>query len=210
VLNVFNSYEQLAGGKHGWIASTNVPTGAPHPPGRDGNRHVLSGWDFNTNTSSATTDGVNHYYFNVTNSAEQCRVHRRGDAGLEPPAKQTNINNLDLFLSTRQQQSCHVQHEPRGQRQHIFVPQFAQGRYDLQVWKAGGTPSATNETYALAWEFFSPSLNDSKIRHEHFNLVAGLSGRICRSSGDQSRFAAAWSTNNPAPVVTNNQNVHSC
>jgi hypothetical protein len=30
---------------------------------------VLSGWDFNTNTSSSTSDGVNHYYFNVTNSA---------------------------------------------------------------------------------------------------------------------------------------------
>ena len=54
VLNVFNSYEQLAGGKHGYIASTSVPTGSAHPPtGATGTIGALSGWDFNTNTSSS-------------------------------------------------------------------------------------------------------------------------------------------------------------
>ena len=32
MLNVFNSYEQLAGGKHGYIVSTSVSSGRPHPP----------------------------------------------------------------------------------------------------------------------------------------------------------------------------------
>jgi len=32
VVNVFNAYEQLAGGKHGFIASTTVGTGGAHPP----------------------------------------------------------------------------------------------------------------------------------------------------------------------------------
>jgi hypothetical protein len=68
VLNVFNSYEQLVGGKHGYIVSTSVSTNSPHPPAGDtGTVSVLSGWDFNTNSSSATSDVVKHYYFNVTN-----------------------------------------------------------------------------------------------------------------------------------------------
>ena len=68
VLNVFNSYKQLTGGKHGYIVSTSVATNSPHlPTGATGTVGVLSGWDFNTNTSTATTDGVKHYYFNVTN-----------------------------------------------------------------------------------------------------------------------------------------------
>ena len=69
VLNVFNSCEQLTGGKHGYIVSTSVATNSPHPPtGATGTVSVLSGWDFNTNSSSATTMGMNHYYFDVTNS----------------------------------------------------------------------------------------------------------------------------------------------
>src|SRR5208283_628756 len=58
VLNVFNSYEQLAGGRHGYIVSTSVSTGGAHPPtGASGTVSTLSGWDFNTNTSSASSDG---------------------------------------------------------------------------------------------------------------------------------------------------------
>src|SRR5207248_2225856 len=32
ILNVYNSYVQLTGGQHSFIASTSVPTGAPSPP----------------------------------------------------------------------------------------------------------------------------------------------------------------------------------
>ncbi|HEY5040881.1 MAG TPA: S8 family serine peptidase, partial [Verrucomicrobiae bacterium] len=47
VLNVLNSYEQLAGGKHGYVISTTVSTGGAHPPtGATGSIAVLSGWDF--------------------------------------------------------------------------------------------------------------------------------------------------------------------
>ena len=73
VLDVFNSYKQLAGGKHGFIVSTTGSTGGAHPPtGATGTVGVLSGWDFNTNTSGkfpSQFDAVNHYYFDVTNSA---------------------------------------------------------------------------------------------------------------------------------------------
>jgi hypothetical protein len=32
VLNVFNSYKQLAGGKHSYVDSSSVATGGAHPP----------------------------------------------------------------------------------------------------------------------------------------------------------------------------------
>ncbi len=45
VLNVFNSYEQLTGGKNGYIVSNSVPSGSPHPPtGNTGTVGTLSGW----------------------------------------------------------------------------------------------------------------------------------------------------------------------
>jgi len=57
VLNVFNSYKQLAGGKHGYIVSTTVSAGGAHPPtGAGGTIVALSGWDFNTNTTSGTSE----------------------------------------------------------------------------------------------------------------------------------------------------------
>ena len=89
VLNVFNSYEQLAGGKQSYIVSTSVITNSPHPPtGATGTVGVLNGWDFNTNASSATADAVKHYYFNVTNGREHGPVHRHRHAGLEPAQRQ--------------------------------------------------------------------------------------------------------------------------
>ena len=62
VLNVLNAYEQLAGGKHGYVVSTTVATGGAHPPtGPSGSIAVLSGWDFNTKLTrreSSATDTV--------------------------------------------------------------------------------------------------------------------------------------------------------
>src|SRR5665213_1782073 len=76
VLNVLNSYEQLAGGKNNFISATTISPGDPHPPdGSTGTISKLSGWDFNSIASaddgffSTAADGVNHYFFNVTNNA---------------------------------------------------------------------------------------------------------------------------------------------
>ena len=77
---------------------------------------------------------------------------------------QTNINNLDLFLyNCANSKSGELQHQSREQRgTHLPDPNLAQGRYDLQVWKAGGTNIvSTNELYALAFEFYSDRLSIS-------------------------------------------------
>ncbi len=102
VLNVFNSYEQLAGGKRGYIASTTVSAGGTHPPNAaTGTVGVLNGWDFNTNTSGGfpfPSDAVNHYYFEVTNADSGAMFAASATLVWERHQNQTAINNLALFL----------------------------------------------------------------------------------------------------------------
>jgi hypothetical protein len=209
VLNVFNSYKQLIGGKRGYIVSTSVTIGNPHPPtGATGTVGVLSGWDFNTNSSSATSDVVKHYYFNVTNSVSNALFTATLTLVWNRQQNQSSINNLNLFLyNAANSNLVAVSTSAVDNVEHIFVPKFAQGRYDLQVWKAGGlTIVSSSEAYALAFEFFSMSLNVAK---SDTNVVLKWpvypTGFILESTTNLIS-PILWSTNNPAAAVTNNQN----
>ncbi|MGB8371254.1 MAG: S8 family serine peptidase [Limisphaerales bacterium] len=208
VLNVFNSYEQLAGGRHGYIVSTSVSTGGAHPPtGASGTVSTLSGWDFNTNTSSASSDGVNHYYFNVTNGVGNATFTATATLVWNRQRNQTNINNLALFLYdaiSSNLVACSTSLVDNVE--HLFVPNLAPSRYDLQVWKAGGSFVSSNETYALAFEFFSMPLG---IVMSGTNVVLQWplypAGFVLESATNLNP-PVSWNTNGPAPVVTNNQN----
>jgi hypothetical protein len=206
VLNVFNSYEQLAGGKHGYIVSTSVSTNNPHPPTGDTNTvGALSGWDFNTNSSSAGNDVIKHYYFNATNNLSSAPFTATATLVWNRHQNKTNLNNLDLFLYdaiSGNLVACSTSLVDNVE--HIFVPKLPQGRYDLQVWKQGGATVSASETYALAWEFFSMPLN--------IDTNAGLSwpvyptGFVVESTTNLNS-PPVWSTNNlPSPAVTNQQN----
>jgi len=208
VLNVFNSYEQLAGGRHGYIVSTSVSTGGAHPPtGASGTVGTLSGWDFNTNTSSASSDGVNHYYFNVTNGVSNATFTATATLVWNRQRNQPDINNLDLFLYdaiSSNLVACSTSLVDNVE--HLFVPNLAPGRYDLQVWKAGGSFVSSSETYALAFEFFSMPLG---IVMSGTNVVLQWplypAGFVLESATNLNP-PVSWNTNGPAPVVTNNQN----
>jgi hypothetical protein len=212
VLNVFNSYKQLIGGKRGYIVSTSVSIDTPHPPtGATGTVGVLSGWDFNTNTSvvhPAALDAVNHYYFNVTNSSSNAAFTATATLVWNRQQSQTGINNLNLFLYNAANSNlvaCSTSLVDNVE--HIFMSKLPQGRYDLQVWKAGGSGIvSTSEAYALAFEFFSMSLNVAK---SGTNVVLKWpvypTGFILESTTNLIS-PILWSTNNPAPAVTNNQN----
>ena len=208
VLNVFNSYEQLTGGKHGYIVSMSVFTNSPHPPtGATGTVSVLSGWDFNTNTSSSSSDGVNHYYFNVTNGVNSATFTATITLVWNRHRNCTNINNLDLFLYDTISSNLIARSASLVDNvEHIWVPHLAQGRYDLQVWKAGGFGIvSTNETYALAFEFFSTPLN---IASSGTNIVLTWpiypAGFVLQAATNLA--APVWNTNNPAAAVINGQN----
>ena len=208
VLNIFNSYEQLAGGKHGYIVATSVSTGAAHPPtGDTGTVAVLSGWDFNTNTSSSSFDGVNHYYFNATNGADNATFTVIATLVWNRHQNKSGINNLDLFLYNAANSNlvtCSTSLVDNVE--HIFVPKLAQGRYDLQVWKAGGVTVTTNETYALAFEFFSQSLNAAKSGTNIALSWPVFPAGFLVESTTNLLPTAVWITNNiPTASVTNNQ-----
>jgi hypothetical protein len=209
VLNVFNSYKQLAGGKHGYIVATTViPLNNPHPPtGAPGTVGVLSGWDFNTNTSSASADGVNHYYFNVTNAVSNATFTATATLVWNRHSSQTSINNLNLFLYNAANSNLVANSTSLVDNvEHIWLPHLAQGRYDLQVFKSGGSTVSASEPYSLAFEFFSMSLNVAK---SGTNVVLKWpvypTGFILESTTNLIS-PILWSTNNPVPVVTNNQN----
>jgi hypothetical protein len=208
VLNVFNSSGQLAGGRHGYIVSTSVSTGGAHPPtGASGTVTTLSGWDFNTNTSSSSFDGVNHYYFNVTNGVSNASFTATATLVWNRQQNKSSINNLNLFLyNAANSNLVTVSTSAVDNVEHVFVPNLEQGRYDLQVWKAGGSFVSSSETYALAFEFFSMPLG---VAWSGTNVVLRWplypTGFVLESATNLNP-PVSWNTNGPAPVVTNNQN----
>ena len=191
VLNVFNSYKQLAGGKHGYIVSTSVSIGGAHPPtGASGTVSTLSGWDFNTNTSSSSSDGVNHYYFNATNGVSNATFTATATLVWNRQRNQSAINNLNLFLyNAANSNLVAVSTSAVDNVEHLFVPKLAQGRYDLQVLKKGGTYVSASETYALAFEFFSTAAEHRQIRHQCRPHLADLPGGFRAPSRHQSGCA---------------------
>ncbi|HVU26500.1 MAG TPA: S8 family serine peptidase [Verrucomicrobiae bacterium] len=212
VLNIFNSYKQLAGGKHGYIFSEEIPNGELHPPANDAvSIGTLNGWDFSIITSSSDDYGVNHYYFNVTNDAGNSMFTATITLVWNRPSSQlpnlSTINNLDLFLyDCASSNLVAASTSVVDNVEHIFIPRLPQGRYDLQVLKNAVNAVSDNETYALAWEFFSENLAAQK---SGMNLILSWpvypDGFVLESATNL--ISPNWTNNLPAPIITNNQNV---
>jgi len=210
VLNIFNSYKELNFGKHNYNFSTNIPMGTAHPPVvTSATIPVLSGWDFDTNNSSSSQDAVNHYFFNVTNASSNADFTLTATLVWNRHKSETAINNLALYLyNTANSNLVAASTSVVDNVQHIFVPQLAQGRYDLQAWKAGGSVVTTNETYALAWEIFSDSLSITNTKTNLCISWPAYPAGFALASTANLNASISWSTNNiPAPVFTNNQNM---
>jgi hypothetical protein len=216
VLNVFDAYEQLAGGKHGYSSSTKVSRGAAHPPGTlDGPISSLRGWDFNTNTSSILQDSINHYYFEVVNGSPQTVFtatatlvwNRAYNAAYM--VRPGTINNLNLYLYDAASGSLVASSvSPVDNVQHLYIPRLPSGRYDLQVGKAGGLEmSSASETYALAFDFSSTQLTATASGGKVLlSWPLYPDGFAVEASSDL--LSGQWSTNNlPAPVIAGTNNV---
>ena len=212
VLNVFESYKQLAGGQHAYIATSSVATNNSHPPTSSTNNiSSLVGWDFNTNTSSSSDDVINHYYFNLV-STNTTNATFTGTATLVWNRQQnkTAINELDLYLYNTATTTLVARSSNTVDNvKHIFVPQLPSGRYDLQVLKKGGNGTnfvTASETYALAFEFFSVKLS---FTYSGGNVVLTWpvypAGFMLESTPNLNA-PIAWSSVNTAPVVANNLN----
>jgi hypothetical protein len=212
VLNVFNAYAQLAGGQHGAIESSSVATNATHPPGASlANVPVSSGWDFSTLSSTPGTDAIQHYYFKLTNSFHGGSFSATATLVWNRQTNQTAINDLDLHLYDTATSNVVAQSVSFVNNvEHLYVTNLPPGRYDLQVWKAGGDAGNGNvtpdETYALAFEFFSPSL---QIAASGTNALVSWpvypDGFVLQASTNLAS-PSAWSTLAVTPAITNNQN----
>jgi hypothetical protein len=164
VLNVFNSWNELRGGKHPLIESTSVTSGNPHPPGANaGNETALSGWDLNSLTNADSShDQINHYYFNLAGSSSFTLTTTI--TWLRPqsttPNPQPSVNDLNLFLYNTATGSLILSSTSAVDNvEHMYVPSLPPGRYDLQVEKNAQGQVSADETYALAFEFFNVPLS---------------------------------------------------
>jgi hypothetical protein len=207
MLNLFNSWEQMKGGQHAFIESNSITSGGPHPPGANiNNEPVLTGWDYNSISTSSFQDTVNHYYFNLpggnpftlTATLEWNKQNGR-----------TTINNLDLFLyNTANGNLVTCSTSQVDNVQHIFLPVLPAGRYDLQVLKQGSLNQVSAaETYALAFEMFNMTLC---VQWTNGNAI--ISWPLA-PTGFQLQSAAslsppvAWTPVTNAVAITTNRNV---
>jgi hypothetical protein len=95
--------------------------------------------------------------------------------------------------------------------EHIFVPQLAPGRYDLQVWKAGGIPGvgivSAAEPYALAFTFAPVNLNIT-FTGTNAMLTWPAYPAGFRVETTTSLSPPAWTMNQlPTATFTNGQNI---
>lgn len=163
VLNVFNSWHQLKGGKHPFIESTSVTSGSAHPPGANAsNEPVLTGWDFNSLTNTDLFhDRINHYYFSL--SASNSFTLTATLTWLRPHSTilgMASINDLNLFLyNVANGNLILCSTSAVDNVEHLFATSLPPGRYDLQVQKNANGEVSSAETYALGFEFFNVSLN---------------------------------------------------
>ncbi|HTB83956.1 MAG TPA: S8 family serine peptidase [Candidatus Sulfotelmatobacter sp.] len=199
MMNLLNSYEQLTAGEYVFCATNLIPPGAAHPPSATTNTIASPrGWDLEYITSTATNDAVNEYFFNASNGIFTATLVWNRQLG------ETNINDLNLFLFDANSNLVLCSTSAVDNVQHIYVPQLAAGRYDLQVLKKGGTNVVSNdEVYALAYEFISPQLSITN-RGTNASLSWPLYPAGFLVEAETNLLSASWSTNNlPAAFITN-------
>lgn len=208
VLNVFNSYNQLLGGRRAPIQSNSVPVGTPHPPlNAAGVVGVRSGYDFNTVASSLENDGINHYYFELADAPGNGLFTATVTLVWNRQSGQTSINNLEVYL-------YHVlsgglvaaSTSVVDNVEHIYIPQLPQGRYDLQVLKRGGAAVSLNETYALAFDFAAVPLSIEASGGDIMLRWPDYPAGFVLQSAPNLNPPILWSNINAAPVHSNRFN----
>jgi hypothetical protein len=151
VLNLYYSYEQLAGGQQGYSSRNTVSAGTAHPPLSSGPAvGSLRGWSFESVPSNPLADTADHYLFDVSSNSTLTAT-----LVWERPAGMTNIDNLALFLYNAANATllcCSVSMVDNVQ--HIYLSSLAPGNYDLEVVTYARSLS---ESYALAFQFFTVS-----------------------------------------------------
>ncbi len=166
VLNIYNSDQQLRGGRFAARATNGVSVGAPHPPtGATNDLPARRGWDVSTIESTVAQDQIAHYCFTLpassaTHAVTATLVWKKIGVGA--------LTNLDLFLYHMASNTLVASSTSAVDNvEHLFVPSLRAGRYDLQVLKRGGAERAGHQSYALAFDFSPTSLTIARSGLNH-------------------------------------------
>lgn len=155
LLNVNNSYSQLAAGQQSFSVSDTSSAAEFVSPIVGG-----QGWDFQTLSNILTTT-VHHYCFDVRAASNRFTFTATLDWNRASGA--SNADQLTLTLCNVTNAAIVAQSVSTVDNlQHLYVPNLAPGQYDLQV--ARLPYLLTPDTYALAWQFYPispPSLSFS-------------------------------------------------
>jgi autotransporter-associated beta strand protein len=165
-VNAYNSYLQLAAGKHSSNSVNNPPAGGPHPANASVNVNSLSGWDSASLTSSGGTDSYRDYVFQTTTALGITGYDLTATLVWDRPydsSASNAINNFDLFLydaTTSLTTSIDSSVSTVDNVQEIYHQNLTPGHiYDLEVLRRGGALGSpgvvtnTADTYALAFNF---------------------------------------------------------
>jgi len=152
VLNVFNSYEELIGGRIAPAASGLSPAGhAPLASGRVSD--VARGWDYSAITSDAKREGVSHY-----------RIMTRATGALITTLVWNKrygadaLNRLGLYVYDAGGDLLASSVSTVDNVQHVYLTGLDPGTYEIEVVKTAGSAGRAGvvsgrEVYALAWDF---------------------------------------------------------
>jgi len=152
IMNIFNSYEEMIGGRQ-WPTASGLTTSL-HPPLATGNPITVSrAWDYSGVTSSATAYGVTHYLISVGGSGDLITT-----LAWNKQQRQKTINRLALFVYGPGGTLLASSTSAVDNVQHIYLTGLAPGTYEIEVVKYPGrigSPGVISaaEIYSLAWDF---------------------------------------------------------
>ena len=152
ILNIFNSYNELAAGRGAPVASGFSKDA--HPPLTVTSAPIQPrGWDERSITSTRTEQAIKHYRLATTAAGALIAtlVWNKANGA-------DGINQLTLYLYDSGGNLLGSSESTVDNVQHIYIENLPAGTYEIQVIKVAGAVGAPGvvsdlDVYALAWDF---------------------------------------------------------
>jgi hypothetical protein len=158
VLNVNDSFNQLAGGQHAFSISNTTSRGTISTSTTfQSALSATQGWDLRSLAGSRFQDTVNHYFFDLSSDAGSLSLTATLTWNSITSASTDSINNFDLVLVNSTTGSIAWQSTSTATNvEQVYLTGLSSAKYDLQVILRGSfSMPATTDTYAVVWSWTS-------------------------------------------------------